>query len=410
MPELPEPVDIFTDSFFVDPHQVYARLREHSPVHRVVTPNSQTVWLVIGYEEARAVLADPRLSKDVGVAQRVYERHTDAAVRDRDFSASLSAHMLNTDPPEHTRLRRLVGSAFTMRTVEELRPYIRKTTDDLLDELVVQLSSGATVDLFDALAVPLPTRVICDLLGIPEPVRDTLRAAVGDLLSIGNPAVIDRASHTLAGLMMQTLEAKRAHPGDDLLTRLLTAHDEGDRLTGPELVSMAMLLLVAGHETTVNLIASGTLALLRHPDQFARLAADESLMPSAVEELLRFDGPNNISTFRFTTEPVWLGGVEIPAEHPVVVSPLAANRDPARFADPDRLDVGRDASGHLAFGHGIHHCIGAALARAEAAEVFPGLLRRLPTLRLAVNPADLRWRRSMLLRGLEQLPVTTTQH
>lgn len=403
---MPVAVDIFTAEFFADPHRAYAELRADGPVHHVVTPNRQQVWLVIGHAEARAALSDPRLSKDVRVAQQVYARHTDPSVGTRDFAASMNAHMLNTDPPEHTRLRGLVGRAFTPRTVEALRPRIAEITDELVERLTARLADGGPVDLVEELAVPLPTTVICELLGIPVPARDILRGAITDLLSIGDPAVIDKASHTLAGLLVQTLQAKRENPGEDVLTALIAAHDDGDRLSGPELVSMAMLLLVAGHETTVSVIANGTLALLRHPDQLARLRAQPELLPSAIEELLRYDGPTNTVTFRFTTEAVQLGEVEIPAEHPVVVSPLAANRDPARFADPHTLDLGRDTAGSIAFGHGVHHCIGAALGRAEAAAVFPALLERIPDLALAVDPRELSWRRSILVRGMEHLPVT----
>jgi cytochrome P450 len=398
--------EVFTDAFFADPHRAYARLRRQGPVHQVTTPNRQQVWLVVGHAEARAALADPRLSKDVRVAEKVYARRTDPAAPSRDFAASLSAHMLNTDPPEHTRLRGLVGRAFTPRTVEALRPRIAEITDALIDDLSARLAGNDTVDLLDALAVPLPTAVICELLGVPEPARDILRDAITDLLSIGDPSVIDRASHTLAGLLAENLAAKRAHPGDDLLTALVAAHDEEDRLTGPELVSMAMLLLVAGHETTVNVIANSALALLQHPDQRERLRAEPDLLPAAVEELLRFDGPTSTVTFRFTTGPVAFGGVEIPAEHPVVISPLAANRDPARFADPDELRLDRDTAGSIAFGHGVHHCLGAALARAEACAVLPALAERLADLRLAVEPGELRRRRSLLVNGLEALPVT----
>lgn len=404
-PPVPVMDDVFTDAFFADPHQAYARLRELGPVHRVRTPNEQQVWLVIGHAEVRTAMSDPRFSKDVKLAQAVYARHTDPAAPARDFAASLSAHMLNTDPPEHTRLRKLVGSAFTPRSIEAMRPRVCEITEQLLRELDTALATGDPVDLLAALAIPLPTVVICELLGIPEPARDTLRAAITDLLSIGDPAVIDRASQTLAGLLMAALEAKREHPGDDLLTALLTAHNDEDRLTGPELVSMAMLLLVAGHETSVNVIANATLALLENPDVVAALAADRSAVPGAVEELLRFDGPSNMATFRFTTEAVELGGVRIPAEHPVVVSPLAANRDPAHFPDPHDFIPGRDTSGHVAFGHGVHHCIGAALGRMEAAIVLNALLDRLPGLRLATDRAQLRWRRSILVRGLEELPV-----
>jgi cytochrome P450 len=403
---LPVLDDVFTEEFFADPHAVYSRLRATGPVHHVETPNRQRVWLVIGHAEARKAFADPRFSKDAAVAQKVYERHTDPSVRDRDFAQSLSAHMLNTDPPEHTRLRKLVSSAFTPRRVEQLRPLIQQTAAELLHSLAQRLGRGETVDLLDALAIPLPTTVICELLGIPEPARDMLRAAIADLLSIGNPTRIDAASQTLAGLLMQTLEQRKNSPGDDLLTGLMTAQEGGDRLTSRELVSMAMLLLVAGHETTVNVIANGTLALIRNPQAAAAVRADRSLVPGLVEEILRFDGPTNTATFRFTTEVVDLGGVAVPAEHPVVVSPLAANRDPARYDDPDEFRPDRDTAGHLGFGHGVHHCLGAALGRLESAIVFDALFDQLPELALA-GDGSLRYRRSILVRGLEALPVVS---
>lgn len=405
---LPVLDDVFTDEFFADPHTTYAQLRESGPVHHVITPNQQRVWLVIGHGEARTALSDPRFSKDAAVAQRVYERHTDPSVRDRDFAQSLSAHMLNTDPPEHTRLRKLVGSAFTPRRVEQLRPRITETATELAEELTARIARGEVVDLLDALAIPLPTTIICELLGIPEPARDTLRSAITDMLSIGDPAKIDAASQVLAGLLVQTLEEKKSVPGDDLLTGLMTAHDGEDRLTGREMVSMAMLLLVAGHETTVNVVANGTLALLRNRETAETVRTDRSLLPALVEEVLRFDGPTNTATFRFTTESVDLGGVQIPAEHPVVVSPLAANRDPARFDSPHEFRPGRDTSGHLGFGYGVHHCLGAALGRIESTIVFDVLLETLPALALAdANPAALRYRRSMLVRGLEALPLVS---
>lgn len=406
---LPEARDIFGDGFFADPHGVYAGLREQGPVHRVVTPNRQHIWLVIGYEEARSALADPRLSKDTKTAWRVYEKHTDPGMRERDFAPSMAAHMLNTDPPEHTRLRGLVGREFTPRTVEALRPRIRELAEPLLNTFAERLAAGETVDLLDDFALPLPLAIICELLGIPEPARPVLRDIVGGLLSTGNPAVIDRASHEAVALVAGVLQAKRADPGDDLLTALLAAHDDGDRLSDPELVSMAILLLVAGHETTVNLLATGSLNLLRDPERLHQLRDTPELLESAVEELLRFDGPVNTSTLRFTRAPVELGGTVIPAEHPIAISPLAANRDPARYPDPHRLDFTRDASGHLAFGHGIHFCVGAALARVEAYEVLPLLLELLPTLEIAVPAEELPWRRSILVHGLRALPVRSAR-
>jgi cytochrome P450 len=401
---LPEPQNIFTDEFFTDPHSVYAKLRENGPVHRVVTPNRQIIWLIIGYEEARAALSDRRLSKDVRTAHRVYEEHTEPGQRGRDFAASLNAHMLNTDPPEHTRLRALVGRAFTPRVVEDLRPRLRELAAEYVTQFLRRASDG-TADVVADLALPLPTAVICELMGIPQPDRHILHAAVSDLLSIGDTKRIDQASHTLVGLLSKVLTEKREQPGDDLLTGLLAAHDAGDRLSGPELVSMAMLLLVAGHDTTVNLLSSGALALLRHPDQAEELQGDPTLVAGAVEELLRYDGPVNISTFRFTTEPVPIGANVIPAHHPVVISALAANRDPARFAKPDQLDLRRSESGHLAFGHGVHHCLGAALARMELVEILPILLPHLSAMTLLDDPANLPWRKSILVRGLAALPI-----
>ncbi len=396
--------DVFTDDFFADPHGVYARLRAEAPVHNVITPNQQKVWLVVGHQAARTALADPRLSKDVTVAQRVYERHTEPSVRDRDFSQSLSAHMLNTDPPEHTRLRKLVSTAFTPRVVDTLKPRIAEITAAQVVELRKRLDAGVPVDLLDAFALPVPTAVICELLGIPEPARDVLRGAIADMLSIGDPARIDRASQTLAGLLVQTLEQKKSTPGDDLLTGLMTAEDDGDRLTGREMVSMAMLLLIAGHETTVNLVGNGMRALLENQAVADSLRAEPSRLPAALDELLRFDGPTNTVTFRFTTDDIDLDGVVVPAEHPVVVSPLAANRDPVRFPAPDALDIERDTSGAIPFGHGIHHCLGAALGRVEAQILFTELLTAVPELQLD-DSQPLRYRRSMLVRGLETLPV-----
>ncbi|MEQ3552858.1 cytochrome P450 [Pseudonocardia nematodicida] len=396
--------DVFTDEFFADPHRVYARLRAEAPVHNVVTPNQQKVWLVVGHAAARMALADPRLSKDVTVAQRVYERHTDPSARDRDFAQSLNAHMLNTDPPEHTRLRKLVAAAFSPRIIEDLRPRIADITSAHADELRARLDTTGSADLLDAIALPVPTAVICELLGIPEPARDVLRSAIADLLSIGDPAKIDRASQTLAGVLMQTLEEKKSNPGRDLLTGLMTAQDGDDRLTGHEMVSMAMLLLVAGHETTVNLVGNGMRALLENPASADELRSTPELIPAAVEELLRYDGPTSTVTFRFTTDDVELDGVTVPAEHPVVVSPLAANRDPARFPNPDVLDIRRDTSGAIPFGHGIHHCLGAALGRMEAVTIFETLLTAVPDLALDTSE-PLVYRRSMLVNGLESLPV-----
>jgi cytochrome P450 len=310
--------------------------------------------------------------------------------------------MLNSDPPDHTRLRRLVATAFTMRRVELLRPRVAEITEDLLAGLAGQ----DEVDLVDAFAFPLPVTVICELLGVPHADRDAFRAWSTTLVSAGEAETLAVAGRDMAAYLRQLIAAKRAAPADDMVSALVQAHeDDGDRLTEAELVAMAFLLLVAGHETTVNLIANGVLALLRHPDQLAALRGDPALLSGAVEEFLRYDGPISHATLRYTVEPVELSGVTIPAGEFVVVSLSSANRDGDRFPDADRLDITRAAGGHLAFGHGIHFCLGAPLARLEGQIAIGRLLDRFPGLSLAVDPDQLRWRNSTLLRGLESLPV-----
>ncbi|MEQ7123639.1 cytochrome P450 [Actinopolymorpha sp. B11F2] len=415
MPGTTRPAPLALDpSFFTDPYAVYAALRHEGPVRRVMLPNGWDVWVVTRYAEARAALADPRLRKDPRV---LTEQFDDDAMRDDEIvAASLRAHMLNADPPDHTRLRKLVTKAFTARRIDGLRPRIEAITDQLLDDLAARVGDGP-VDLLDTFAFPLPITVICDLLGVPPADRDDFRAWSTTIVSDGTDEEVQVASYAMASYLDRLLADKRADPGDDLLTALIHARDDEDRLDEHELVSMAFLLLVAGHETTVNLIGNGTLALLRHPDQLAHLQRDPSLLPGAVEELLRYDGPVNLATMRFTAEPVVLGtdsgtrdgdgatGVEIPAGEFVLVSLASADHDGSRFADPDRLDVTRPAGGHLAFGHGIHYCLGAPLARLEGEIAFTRLLGRFPGLRLAGAPAELRWRNSSLIRGLERLPV-----
>ncbi len=396
------------DSFLQDPYAVYERLREEGPARKVTLPGGWDAWIVTRYAEARAALADPRLRKDGRVLADYMDPETlgDEGV----FADVLRRHMLNSDPPDHTRLRKLVTKAFTTRRVETMRPRIAAITDDLLDAMAASAASQdatrAPVDLLDAFAFPLPMTVICELLGVPPGDREAFRAWSSTVLSDGPDEEVKVASYAMAGYLVDLIAAKRSDPRDDLLTALTQARDDEDRLDEQELVSMVFLLLVAGHETTVNLIANGTLALLRRPDQLALLRADPTRVPGAVEEFLRYDGPVNLATMRFTTdEPVRVGEVEIPAGEFVLVSLGSADRDGTRFADPDRLDVTRQASGHLAFGHGIHHCLGAPLARLEGQIAFDRLFARFPKLSLAVPADQLRWRNSTLIRGLERLPV-----
>ena len=396
---LDEPVQLGGD-FLQDPHTVLSRLRDE-PVCRATMPRGLKVWLVTRYTDAKALLNDPRLSKDSARARDLFQAHTTATSTSSPVAAALSGHMLNADPPSHTRLRKLVNKAFTARTVSRLRPRIEQITEELLDQVAVD----GRVDLLASFAFPLPTTVICELLGVPVADRDDFGAWTKTLVSAATPEDLMRDSAAMAAYLTELITEKRRTPTEDLLSDLAHVSDDGDRLSHDELVAMAFLLLVAGHETTVNLIGNSVLALLRNPDQLAALRADPGLVPAAVEEFLRFEGPINIATLRFTTEPVRAGDVEIPAGEFVMISLLAANRDGDRFADPDRLDVTRPTGGHLAFGHGIHYCVGAPLARLEAEIALGALLRRFGTWALDSEPESLRWRESTLVHGLETLPV-----
>jgi len=392
--------------YFQDPLSYFSRLRERCPVIPVKLPGGDaTLWTITRYADVRAALADPRLHKD-------WERHMTGPDWTPDQATGfLNIHMLNTDPPDHTRLRRLVQKAFTPGRVAALRPRIEAITASLLDAMASDALAGglagtAEVDLIAAFAFPLPMTVISELIGVPEGNRDEFSAWSHVLLSSTATAAEFRTVGTaMYGFFMSLIEAKRAAPADDLLSALIQARDSGDALTERELLAMIFLLLVAGHETTVNLIASGVLALLEHPAELARLRADPALLPGAVEELLRYCNPLNHATERFTLEPLQIGGVTIPARQWVLCVTSSANRDPDRFEDPDQLDVGRDAAGHVAFGHGIHYCLGAPLARLEGEIAFGALLARFPSLSLACDPAQLRWRPSSLIHGLETLPV-----
>ncbi|MBB3083961.1 cytochrome P450 family protein [Geodermatophilus sabuli] len=390
-------------AFFADPYALYARLRAEDPVARGRTPVGLPVWLVTRYDDARAALNDPRLAKDAAGFARVLERHPLPAERRTVFAQELSRHMLSSDPPDHTRLRKLVSRAFTMRAIAGMRPRIEAIATELADRMA---AGPPEVDLLDAFAFPLPMSVICDLLGVPDAERGTFRRWSNTLLSSdGDAAARTAAGAAMAQYLTALVAEKRARPADDMLSAIVAASADADQLSADETVAMAFLLLVAGHETTVNLIGNGVLALLRRPDRLAELRADPELVPRAVEEFLRFDGPVNLATFRHTTEDVEIGGVPIPAGEVVLVALASADHDPDHYPSAEDLDLHRDASGHLAFGFGLHHCLGAPLARLEGEVAFRTLLARFPDLALAVEPDQLSWRASILMRGLTRLPV-----
>ncbi|MFE3825298.1 cytochrome P450 [Streptomyces sp. NPDC059092] len=381
--------------FFADPYPTYAKLRGAAPVRKVPTGSGgHYSYLVTGHTEARQAFTDPRLSKNT---TRFF---ADKPSR-RDLHPALSQNMLATDPPQHARLRTLVTKAFTTGAVARMRPYIAGLVGELLDAW----PEHGPVDLVASLAVPLPVTVISEMLGVPEADRPLVRTWSGELFAAGDPGRIDAASHALAGYLTDLVASRRRSPGESLLDDLIAVRDAEDRLTEDELVSLGVLLLVAGHETTTHFIGNAALALLQHPESLARLGAEPGLLGSALDELLRFDSPVGIATFRYSTEALTLGGTEIPAGVPVLIAPGAANRDPARFAAPDHLDLDRDATGHLAFGHGIHRCVGAPLARAEGELALGALLSRFPDVRLAVPAEELEWRHTRLMRGLVSLPL-----
>jgi len=395
-----ELVSLDEDSYYQDPAGLFARLRESRPVAPVWMPGYGRAWLITRYEDVRAALTDPRLASKPRWEQGGGQSPADAA-------GGVHA-LLNIDPPDHTRLRRLLQKAFTPRRAVQLRPRAEEIAAGLLDEMA---AGGDVIDLLDSYARPFPITVICELLGIPVADRGWIWVKVTDYGKAGEE--LQRVPRELGAYFTGLIAAKRAEPGSDLLSALVHAHDgagpegvvQGGALTGTELLSAAYHLVMAGFDTTVNLIASGMLALLAQPGEMARLREDPSLLPAAVEELARFTSPVNHVTARFTTEDLPIGDVVIPAGEQVLVATGSANRDPAQFAGPDRVDLGRDTSGHVAFGHGIHYCLGAPLARMEAEVALGALLGRFRAISLVVPLEELRWRPVSLMNGLESLPV-----
>jgi cytochrome P450 len=350
-----------------------------------------------------AALTDPRLVKDLRLARSPEELARVPAVP--EAMRYLRHQMLSRDPPDHTRLRRLVSKAFTPRMVEQLRPRVQAIADSLLDSV----AGRGEMDLIDEYAFPLPITVIAEMLGIPAADRDRFRQWSDALVAAvppqpAGPAAVE-AAEALRRYLERLFEERRRVPAEDLITGLVQVEEAGDKLSEQELQGMVYLLLVAGYETTVNLIGSGTLALLEHPDQLAKLRNAPALLPAAVEELLRFCSPVATSTVRYAAADIAVREVIIPKGDMVFVVIAAANRDPARFLSPDVLDITRADNKHLAFGHGIHYCLGGPLARLEGEIALGTLLRRMPGLRLGVAPEALTWRPNLVLRGLVKLPV-----
>jgi cytochrome P450 len=403
-------VNIAASEFKADPFPFYHQLRALAPVYRVTLPDRQMAWLVTRYDDVVTVLTDERFAKDVF---RVLSKEQLAASPWMTkllapLLMPLARHMLNRDPPDHTRLRALVQQAFSPRLVEGMRGRIETLADELLDGV----KRRGRMDLIADYALPIPTTIIAEMLGVPVGDRHKFHRWSGAMLSAGASRFGLLQAMPSAWLFMRyirkLIKNRRANLRDDLISALITAKEASESLNDDELLSMILLLIVAGHETTVNLIASGMLALLEHPDQLERLRSDPGLIKPAVEELLRYTAPVETSTERFARVEVELGGVKIAKGDVVLAAIASANRDENQFINPDTLDITREPNKHLAFGQGIHFCLGASLARLEGQIAIKTLLGRTRDLQLTVDPSTLRWRSGLVLRGLKALPVSFT--
>jgi len=387
----------FAEDLSADSAPELARLRAEAPLARVRLPDGQLAWLAMRYADVKLVYSDPRFSREAAT------RPGAASVSP---STSVPGMLIGLDPPEHTRIRRLVSRAFSWRTIDQKRPRIQEIVDGLLDDL---RDHGCPADLVSLFSYPLPLRVITEILGVPYSDRGQFQRVVAVIMAASaHPAEeIHAAMDELVEYLSRLIERKRATPTDDLLSALIAARDEGDKLSEQELLNNAHLILAAGHDTAANQLSNSLVALFRHPDQLALLRKRPELIPNAVEVLLRHVQLETTGPVRIALEDVELSGVQVRAGDAIIPSGHIANSDPQTYPDGRQLDVTRtDVVPHLAFGHGPHHCVGAALARLELQIALGTLLARFPTLRLAVPADQLRWRTGMLVRTLEELPVT----
>jgi cytochrome P450 len=393
--------DLASPAFKANPHPFYARLREEEPVWRTTLPDKRTAWLVTRYEDVAAVLKDDNFAKDPRGAQE--QRAEGPWVP--GFLKPLEQNMLDLDDPDHKRLRTLVSKAFTPRLIERLRGRI----EAICQELLGAMERRGRAELVRDYALPLPATVIAELLGVPAGDHRKFHRWSNRIVSVSSGRDVWQAlpaALAFVRYLRKMAERRRVSPGEDLMSSLVQAEEAGDKLSQDELLAMSFLLLVAGHETTVNLIASGTLALVQHPDQLEKLKSDPLLIKPAVEELLRYTSPVEISTERYARQDLEVSGTEVPRGELVLGVLGSANRDERYFDEPDALDLARDPNKHLAFGRGgVHHCLGAPLARMEGQIAITALLQRFPDVRLDAESGSLRWRRGLFLRGLQRLPL-----
>jgi len=395
-------VNILSQEFKANPFPLLAHLRMEQPVRRVTLPDKTPVWLVTRYEDVKALLTDERFAKSR------YNALTPEQLRKQPWVPPmfrpLERTMIDLDPPDHTRLRQLVHQAFTPRLIERMRERVQTLANELLDAV----SRKGEMDLIRDYALPLPMTIITEILGVPIQDRDKFHRWSKVIVSVNQFNANWRvfpAIWKFIRYLRKFFKVRRDDLRDDLVSALIQGEEIGDRLSEDELLAMVFLLLVAGHETTVNLIGSGMLELLQHPDQIERLRCDPSLIKSAVEELLRYTAPVFMSTERYAREGMTIHGVTIPRGEMALGVIGSANRDETVFENPDTLDIAREPNKHLSFGQGIHYCLGAALARLEAQIAINTLLERMPKLRMKGSPESLRWRPSLILRGLESLPA-----
>jgi cytochrome P450 len=396
---IPQGLPMERDAGPFDPPREITRLREARPVSPLVFPDGHEGWLVTGYDAVRRMMADTRFSSrlDLDVVHVPYE--TPGMPAATEPSPQLPGMFIAMDPPDHSRLRKRLTGAFTVKRMKQLEEHIADLVERQLDHLA---NLTPPIDLVREFALPVPSLVICELLGVPYDDRDSFQANSAQFM-VRDQTLQEKMGAYIAlnTYLSELVTRKRAEPGEDILSDL-ARHDD---LTIEELTGAAFLLLLAGHETTANMLSLGTFALLEHPEQLAELRADPELLPGAVEELLRYLSVADIF-FRYATEDLELGGEKIAKGSTVVVSLLAANRDPQRFENPDALDLHRNARGLLSFGHGVHQCLGQQLARIEMRAGFEGLLRRFPALALAVPAGEVKLRTDMNIYGVHELPVT----
>lgn len=395
--------DLYSPEALRNPHPILAQMRQDAPLAKLNRMEMTSVpWLLTRYDDCIKLTKDERFTKDMIRRPGVTIDPDDMMMQ---AAASINRHMLTVDPPDHTRLRNLVHRAFTPRMIREMGGRIQQISDDLIDAM----QGKSQIDLIHDYTVPLPITVIAELLGIPASDREKFREWTQVIIVDGTRGVNSdgMAAAALEFIMYfhQLFDERRATPQDDLISGLLQVEEAGDKLDSQELISMVFLLLAAGHETTVNLLANGTLDLLQHPDQLKLLRENPKLMDSAVEEMLRFNGPVGATTMRWALEDIEMYGQVIPAGDMVLASLLGADRDPKVFANPDVFDITRSPNPHIAFGHGIHYCLGAPLARMEGVIAFNSLLTRLPNLSLAVEPEALEWNDTILLHSMKAMPV-----